>query len=343
MTNLKNLTIWKNIENILKCPKCSGELKILEECNFECKKCHHKFTCENGIPMLFWPNKWDESTPDVTEVVKQFYEKNPFPNYDDTDSAFKLKEKAKKSIFAKLLDEQIPYKSNILEIGCGTGQLTNYLGMTYGRTVIGTDICFNSLNMANQFKEANDVNRAAFCQMNLFKPIFKDSSFDFVISNGVLHHTSDAFLAFKTISKLVKKNGFIIIGLYNKYGRLPTDIRRLVFKFSKNRLNFLDSRIREKNLNESRKNSWFMDQYKHPHESKHTFDEILDWFDKTGFEFITSIPKSTAFDSFSDEENLFAPAEKGSKLDHFLVQTNMLLSGGKEGGLFIMIGRKKNN
>ena len=38
-----------------------------------------------------------------------------------------LIDKANKSIFAKFLDEQIKFGSKILEVGCGTGQLSNFL------------------------------------------------------------------------------------------------------------------------------------------------------------------------------------------------------------------------
>ena len=41
--------------------------------------------------------------------------------------------------------------------------------------------------------------------MNLFKPCFKENSFDVLISNGCLHHTSDPKKAFSTVSKILKK------------------------------------------------------------------------------------------------------------------------------------------
>ena len=57
---------------------------------------------------------------------------------------------------------------------------------------------------------------------------------------------------------------------------------------------------------------------------------------------VNSIPKVTAFDSFAADEQLFAASTKGGWLDHFIVQTGMLLGGGKEGGFFVMIGRKSS-
>jgi len=306
----------------------------------ECSKCHRLFGCAGEIPLLFWPNEWDAKT-DVTEAIKSFYEENPFPGYEDIDSDQSLRQKAERGVFARLLDAQIPYGTRILEVGCGTGQLSNYLGMTWGRTVFGTDICLNSLKLGQDFKERNQIDNVSFLQMNLFRPVFRPDSFDLVICNGVLHSTSDPFAAFKSILQMVKKGGFIIVGLYNTYGRIPTDIRRFIFRLSGNRFQFLDARLRDQNLSGARKHTWFMDQYKNPQESKHTIGEVLGWFDQCEVEFINSIPKATAFEPFSQEEELFKANPRGTALDRFLAQFGMLLGGGREGGLFIMMGRKK--
>jgi len=295
---------------------------------------------ENGIPLLFWPNEWEIAKKDVTERVKSFYEENPFPNYEGLDSSLSLRQKAEEGIFARLLDEQIPHGALILEVGCGTGQLSNFLGLRWGRAVFGTDICLNSLKLAHEFKQKNGIENTAFVQMNLFRPAFRTESFDVVICNGVLHHTSDPFTGFKSITKLLKKGGFIIIGLYNRYGRIITDVKRIIFNLTGKPLKFLDKRLRDQSLSEIRKKIWYMDQYKNPHESKHTFDEILGWFEKEGFEFKNSIPKTKPFTPFSPQESLFETNPVGTRIEHFLAQLGMIFSGGKEGGFFIMIGKK---
>ena len=329
--------------NIFMCPSCGGVLEISgNQHNIECSDCNTSFQCDQGIPLLFWPNMWD-SQEDVTEIEKSFYEDNPFPGYEDLDSQSSLREKAEKGVFARLLDDQIPHEGMVLEAGCGTGQLSNFLGMTWGRNIFATDICLNSLKLGQEFKLENQIENVAFIQMNLFKPVFRSETFDLVISNGVLHHTSNPFNGFKSILKLVKKGGFIVVGLYNTYGRITTDIRRSIFRQSGNRLKFLDPRFRDKDLSEKRKQTWFADQYKNPHESKHTIGEVLNWFDQTGVEFTNSIPKAIAFESFSPAEELFKVNPRGTKFDHFLVQLGMLLGGGKEGGFFIMIGQKKES
>ncbi len=323
------------------CPKCEGHLKLNEANGIECIKCNQRFNTENGIPLLFWPTEQDSGKRDVTDIVKSFYEKTPFPNYNDLDSVSSLRAKAEKSVFARLLDEQIPYDAKILEVGCGTGQLSNYLSIAGQRTMFGADMCLNSLKLGNDFRQKNSLNKGVFHQMNLFRPVFKPGSFDFVISNGVLLTTNDPYAAFRSISRLVKKDGYIIIGLYNTFGRLITDLRRIIFRITGDRFLFLDPRFREA-LNDARKKAWLYDQYKHPHETKQTFGEVLKWFDESGVEFICSIPKCKAFDSFSPNEELFKKHQQGTMFDCFIVQLGMIFTGSYEGGFFTMIGRKKS-
>lgn len=329
--------------DLLVCPACASPLQTCQDHRaISCSGCARAFAVDDGIPVLFWPTEWT-SKVDVTELVKSFYEETPFPNYDDLDSPESLRLKAERGVFARLLTDQLPFGAKILEGGCGTGQLSNFLGLTWGRSVFATDMCLNSLRLGHGFKERFRIENVTFLQMNLFKPVFKPESFDFVISNGVLHHTGDPFLAFETLVKCLKPGGFVVVGLYNTYGRLTTDFRRAVFRLTGDRFTFLDPRHRVKGLSDVRKQAWFKDQYKHPHESKHTIDEVLGWFDRVGVEFVNSIPKAVASQSFSADERLFEPQPRGSAIDHFLVQAGMLLGGGREGGLFVMIGRKKTS
>lgn len=326
-------------QDIFMCPACGGDLCV-ENGEIRCSKCNNVYRVEGGVPLLFWSHEWDGSKKDVTEKMKSFYEKTPFPNYEDFENIGDLVQKARSGVFANLLNEQVPFNIRVLEVGCGTGQLSNFLGIAH-RFVFGADMCLNSLKLAADFKRKNNLERVGFYQMNLFKPIFKEESFPLVICNGVLHHTGDPFRGFQSISRLVKKGGYIIIGLYNKYGRLSTDLRRLLFGLSGDRFKFMDSRLTREDVGGTRKHTWFLDQYKNPHESKHTIDEVLRWFEKENFNFINGIPKVKASQTFSENENLFKPSPRGSLFDHLLVQSRLVFTGIREGGFFVMIGKKK--
>lgn len=323
---------------ILCCPRCGGGLALGGEA-LACRACGQGYPVVGNIPQLFWPNEWEEGTHDVTEAVRSFYEETPFPDYDDFDSVDSLARKARQGLFAKLLDEQVPPGVRVIECGCGTGQLSAFLSVA-NRTVFGTDLCLNSLRLGQAFKEQNELGQVHFLQMNLFRPAFQPGSFDLVISNGVLHHTSDPRRAFESIARLVRPGGYVLVGLYHRYGRLVTDLRRLLFRLSGDRFTALDPNLRDASHSAARHRAWFMDQYRHPHETKHSMDEVLQWFDRYGVDFVNGIPHLDGSD-FSTDERLFAPHSPGSTASRYLTQLGMLLTGGQDGGLFIMIGRKR--
>lgn len=299
----------------------------------------HSFLIESGIPCLFTPNEWPEEGRDVTDKVKAFYEETPFPNYDGLDTRVSLRRKAGEALFGRMLDEQLPHEARILEVGCGTGQMTNFLGMGWDRTVIGADLCMNSLRLAKGFRDRFSIENAHFVQMNLFRPPFQPESFDVVISNGVLHHTGDCAGGFRSIARLVKPGGLIIVGLYNWLGRLPILWRRWLINRFGRAAALLDPRLRRAE-EDQRRDAWFMDQYMHPHETRHSMGELLGWLDAEGFDFTASLP--TIGDSeFSDHMRLFDVQSPGSRRDRLSSEMDMLLTGGTDGGLYIMIGRKR--
>jgi hypothetical protein len=118
------------------CPRCGAGLSVSDD-DIVCLGCQQRFETADNIPLLFWPTELPASEPDVTAIVQAFYENTPFPNYDDFDSIGSLVEKARHGLFAKLLDDQIPFGAGVLEIGCGTGQLSNFLSVA-NRRVLGT-------------------------------------------------------------------------------------------------------------------------------------------------------------------------------------------------------------
>ena len=344
MNSTSNLDFFSEHCDYIQCPKClSGQLNSNNEDGIHCSNCAHQFSLENNIPLLFWPHDSLESTEDVTKKIRAFYEETPFPNYDDFEDVSSLLKKARQGSFARALNNQLPYGIGVLEVGCGTGQLGAFLSIA-NRTVFSTDITINSLRLGQEFKEKNGLNRVRFLQMNLFRPSFLENSFHVVICNGVLHHTANPRGGFQTISRLVRPGGYIILGLYHKYGRLLTDFRRILFKLTNDRLKFLDERVENKNSSYEKRNAWFRDQYKNPHESKHTFGETLEWFEAEGFDFVNSIPKTIPGHLFDPEkENLFEPHSPGTLIERFIAETTIPLFQKDEGGLFIMIGKKRRH
>lgn len=299
------------------------------------------FRIEDGILLTFvdeaaQPDE-TEARDDVTHTVQQFYEDAPFPNYNDFDTLQTFLARAQAGVFARLLSAQIPINASVLEIGCGTGQLCNFLAATCMSEVYGTDMTLASLRLGREFADRNRIDGIKFLQMNLFRPSIRRESMDVVIANGVLHHTYDTRKAFMSVARLVKPGGHLLVGLYNRIGRIRTDIRRGLYRVLGEPALRLDPYLRTQ-LSDEKRRAWIKDQYLHPQERKHTMSEVLDWFDQAGFAFVSSIPRIRG--GFSQHERLFQPQDAGTSMDRVLAETGMIFSHGHEGGLFIMIGRK---
>ena len=322
---------------LFQCPKCSGAL-VLGSDELRCQACAQHFQLSDGIPMLFWPKEGMDAG-DVTEIVKEFYEETPFPDYDDFDSVAGLQRKAREGVFARALDQQLPSGMTILECGCGTGQLSVFLSIA-SRTIFAADMCMNSLRLGQKFAREHQLTNAQFMQMNLLRPSFKPRSFQLVISNGVLMTMPDPFAGLQSIAELVKPGGYVLIGLYHRYGRLITDARRLIFRLSGDRFAWLDPVMRNKDVSDAKKRAWFADQYKHPHEVKHTIGNVMRWLQEIGFEFVSSVPRSKPFDPWSEEDPLFEAERPGNWLERLIVELGMIRFGSREGGFFIVIGRR---
>lgn len=326
--------------DLLRCPIDGSGLNLsLNGDKLRCDQGGHAFAFEAGFPCLFAANEWSDGRQDVTDIVKAFYEVTPFPNYDGLDTRDSLRAKAAESIFARMLDEQTSHSANILEIGCGTGQMTNFLGMGWGRTAIGADLCLNSLKLAKQFRDRFSISNAHFVQANLFRPPFAPASFDLVICNGALHHTGDCAGGFRSIARLVKPGGLVIIGLYNWLGRLPTLWRRSLINVFGGAAAVFDHRLRGQG-EAARRTAWYRDQYTHPHETRHSMSEVLAWLDAEGFDYTSSIPTIGDVE-FGHQMQLFEPQWPGRSWDRAASEIEMLLSGGVDGGLYIMIGRRR--
>jgi SAM-dependent methyltransferase len=229
----------------------------------------------------------------------------------------------------------------VLEVGCGTGQLSNFLGISC-RRVVGADLCGNSLLLGERFRKQHSIARVRFVQMNLFRPAMRKEAFDVVICNGVLHHTKDPFGGFQGLVPLVKPGGYMVVGLYNRYGRLMTDARRTFFRLTGGRGRWLDPYLRT-SMSGDKHQAWFADQYRHPHESKHTVGEVMRWFDETGLDFVRAIPSPAFGHDALNVESLFRSGPAGSGLSRLITQLRTVVTGNKEGGFFIMIGRKPNS
>ena len=278
----------------------------------------------------------------TTRSVTDFYEVEPFPNYSINEDKRSLLSKGDKNELSKKLKDLIGLNKSFIEIGSGTSQLSNYLAIGTNNKIIAFDPTEPALRLGYNFATNNNINNITFVNADIFDDVLEDNAFDFVWCSGVLHHTKNPYRGFQIIQKSLKDKGFIFIGLYNKYGRWRTFIRQKLYKvFGPTLISLMDPYLRslDTKTSEQKINSWIRDQYEHPVETSHTFDEVLNWFDDHNIEFIDSIPSMNREDqTISFKKNNLG---RGNFLSRVLTQFSMIFSKlGGEGGLFIMVGQK---
>ena len=299
----------------------------------QCPQSGAVFPYVDGVPALFKPTQGDGA--DVTARIKSFYEDNPFPNYDGLEEYSELVRKGNENPFSANLLAAIGYNKLVLEIGCGTGQLSHYLQLNNNH-VLGIDMSLSSLRLAADYKRANGLSRSAVAQMNIFNLALKDNMFDVVIAHGVLHHTYNAQLAFEQVLRKVKPGGIVMIGLYNSYARIMTWLRAKAIAVTGPNIDYV---VRNRIRDARKAEIWIRDQYYNPHETWHSISEVLGWFSDTGVEFLNCVPAIMGSDS-ENAETFFSKTSPGTPYQRAVTQLSWIGTIAREGSLFDVIGCK---
>jgi SAM-dependent methyltransferase len=313
--------------DLLACPVCAGPMAA----DWSCRGCGARYDAPDGIPNLRL------GSDARVEAVRRFYAETPFPGYPPHDSLTSLRARAGRSEFARLLDRAIPADARIVEIGCGTGQMSLYLARA-DRIVIGADLTRESLRLAAEMARRFRLDGVQFVETDLHVPGLRAGSFDVVYSSGVLHHTPDPRASFAHIARLARPGGMIVLGLYNAFARIPLRLRRLAARLSGYRLIPFDPVLRERQHEPERRAAWLRDQYQHPEEHHHTLAEVQGWFAENGVDYVRAYPSALLG---ADREELFARAADNWRLEGWLTQIGWIRALGHEGGLFITVGRRR--
>jgi len=325
-------------DRILACLKAPGgsdsSTIAVAGVGLKCIETDETFPFLDGVPSLYQPLEGEGE--DVTARVKSFYEENPFPNYEGLEEFGELVSKGSQNPFSANLLKAIGYNKTVLECGCGTGQLSHFLQLNNNH-VLGIDMSLGSLKLAVEHKQRNGLDRSSFAQMNIFDLAIKDASFDVVISHGVLHHTFDAKRAFAAVARKVKPGGIIMVGLYNRYARIPTWFRSKIISVTGGNIDYV---VRNRILDSRKADIWIKDQYYNPHETWHSIDEVMSWFDQNDIEYQNCSPAILGTDG-EDAPDLFNGTEPGNAYQRLVTQLSWIGTIAREGALFDVIGRKR--
>ena len=316
------------LRDLLACPACGGVLAV----EWRCTECGARYTAPDGIPHLRLGGD------PRGDAVRRFYEHAPFPGYKPRETLGSLYAQAERSTFARMLDEAIPGDARILEVGCGTGQMSLYLTRA-DRLVVAADLTRASLLLGQIAARRFGLARVQFVETDLRRPGLRAGAFDVVYASGVLHHTPDPRASFARIAALARPGGFIIIGLYNAFARIPLRLRGVIARLSGYRWIPLDPVLRERDSDPARREAWLRDQYQHPEEHWHTVSEVQNWFNENDVEYLRTYPSALIGE---DPDGLFTAAGDTWRPEAWLAQLGWMRTLGPEGGLFVTVGRRES-
>jgi SAM-dependent methyltransferase/uncharacterized protein YbaR (Trm112 family) len=242
----------KNLLDILVCPSCSSKLRLEilspgpKDGVFICEN-NHWYPVINGLPKILI----GELRGDYSDFIKSYdrwFTSKSLPWAEQ--SGEREESKQVQDIFCEKwmtkdtmgITDSSPYKHfmrswmlkkygwgnesgfkkalssrrMILDAGTGLGrEVINLAKAAEQSTVVGIEFsdCAESA-----LKNISSLNNAYIIQGDLLRPPFKEKSFDFILSEGVLHHTPNTEEAFRKCCTLLKPGGEFAFYIYRKRG-----------------------------------------------------------------------------------------------------------------------------
>lgn len=97
---------------------------------------------------------------------------------------------------------------DILDLGCGFGELSNYCLEKGAKHVTGVDISIKMLNIANILHP-----KVSFIESAMEDAQFNENQFDLVVSSLALHYIQNLDELIKKISIWLKPNGYLVFSI----------------------------------------------------------------------------------------------------------------------------------
>jgi len=230
------ISIKESLLRLIRCPDCGASLSLVHPTRtkteiisgtLRCDACDSAFLIADGLPVMLRSDVRSERTRRSfgrqwkLHQQKRFerdtiYGKTPSEGLRDFQRAFGLRG------FALLQD------CVILDAGGGSGVLTADIGRAAPTaTVVGVDFS-DSARLA--YQRCRDLSNVHIIQADLSRPPLSPRRFDFIWSEGVIHHTPDTQSSFSSLAPLVKPRGKLYIWIYSKDVRSPYRAARKILR-----------------------------------------------------------------------------------------------------------------
>lgn len=225
-------------------------------------------------------DEFDQTKKTYNKIAQDYHKKRLDPNSASWNNY--LENPAMESILKALVKDK-----TILDLGCGTGLLTNQIN-NWGGRVNGIDISDEMIGIAQQ-----SYQNLKFQVSDLNKLPFENNEYDVVASSLVMHYLKDLKPGFHEVSRVLKNNGQFIFSMHHPLNET----------FSLNKLKENNNPVLQPYFNNNHY-YWQMCGAKLL-SFHHTFETIIKALKSAGFVLIDLIecrPDPSTAESFADYE-----------------------------------------
>jgi SAM-dependent methyltransferase len=162
-----------------------------------------------------------------TEIQK-FYSNIQFPGPYTRESLSYYDIKIKNP-YIFLINQHTGKGLKVLDIGCGTGLISNILALKNPKTnILGIDFS-DSIHYAQWFANDQNITNVAFKKSDILD-FNSAEKFDLIICQGVLHHIPELDACIKKIKSLLAPGGKLLLGVYHPWGKIIKKISKVNYK-----------------------------------------------------------------------------------------------------------------
>lgn len=286
---------------LLDCPECrSGSLKLqvnekkeddIISGEIKCS-CGARYPVINGIP------RFVRNCRQASQVQKRF--EYQWKRWGRDEVIFGRTKEESRDFFFKLAGSKITEGylrgKYALDAGCGHGLITEIMSES-GAFAIGLDLG-SGVEVARY--RTKNLPGVSIVQGDIMNLPFKKGVFDYIWSNGVIHHTPDTRRAFSCLTKILKPGSYLAVWVYPKKGLIwevsQKAVRSITTRMPAAMLEFfcylavpLLAVVPTFSKTSFPKNSWkecaqvIFDWYSPKYQTHHTNDEVVEWYRQEGF------------------------------------------------------------
>lgn len=251
------------------------------------------------------PDKRVSPLPEVSEEVRDFYDRYPYPRPIDSLEKYRRlwQDSQRRRADFHLFWPARAYREDhsILVAGCGTSQAAKHALRWPAAQVVGIDFSATSLRCSDELKRKHNIGNLQLHQLPIERAADLGMTFDQIVCTGVLHHLADPDVGLSVLRSVLRPDGAMQLMVYAPYGRtgiymLQDFCRRIGIQTTDEDIRDLIAALRalprghplENLLREApdfRHEAALADALLHPRDRAYSVSQLFDFVERAGLTF----------------------------------------------------------